>query len=116
MNATSQIQLNIFSGRPDPNWTITDTETEELISLIQNLPTTKTSQFPENLGYRGLTVKLNENGDFIKVYQGIGEYQHQGKSQFFQDNNRQLEKKLLGTGKSHLPESLYYSVLREIEK
>jgi hypothetical protein len=87
-----------------------------VISLVQNLPTTKESQFPDNLGYRGLTVKLNHNGDFIKVYQGFGEYQHQGKSQFFQDKNRQLEKKLLATGKSHLPESLYYSLLQEIEK
>jgi hypothetical protein len=116
MNATSQVELNIFSGRADPSWIITNTETVELIAKIQTLPTIKPSQFTDNLGYRGITIKLNSNGDFIKVYQGVCQYQFQGKSQFFHDENRQLEKQLLVTGKPHLPENLYNSVLQEIEK
>lgn len=116
MNETSQIELNIFSGRPDPTWTITNTEIAHLISQVQKLPATQPKEFADNLGYRGFTVRLNSNDGFIKVYQGICEYQLQGKSQFFHDEDRQLEKQLLATGKPYLLENLYNDVLQEIEK
>lgn len=50
-----QIELDIFSGRPNPTWRLDDAQTIELLALLSDLPVATQGQ-PEPLGYRGFLV------------------------------------------------------------
>jgi hypothetical protein len=53
------VRLLIFSGRPDPEWTLNDQETEQLLGLVrETLGREETNPPPRGgLGYRGFLVR-----------------------------------------------------------
>lgn len=62
---TLKVELMVFSGRPNPTFTITDeSEIQEILNLVKNLPQKKlkegeTGLPPAKLGYQGFTVTNN---------------------------------------------------------
>jgi hypothetical protein len=64
-----EIELDIFSGRPNPKWTLSETEEKILLDMIISDPTqispvhTHEEQF--GLGYRGLIVREVKTNDGI---------------------------------------------------
>lgn len=69
-----RVRLNVFSGRPDPEWTLgsqPQIELQERLArlLQQSLP--QDASIPDHLGYRGIEV-LGEGGDapLAHVYRG----------------------------------------------
>jgi hypothetical protein len=53
------VELDIFSGRPNPRWTLTASEEAELLQrlLDRSVPTTSMSITDGKLGYRGFLVR-----------------------------------------------------------
>ncbi|KYK28760.1 MAG: hypothetical protein AYK19_05555 [Theionarchaea archaeon DG-70-1] len=115
-----QVELDIFSGRPNPYWDLTPQEAAEFLNLFRTLPERKVEgHIREGLGYRGFLVR--EKGGSIEGYDEIlvsGEVvvaRWDKKLRQFTDKDRMLERWLLRTGKSRLDEDLYQHIFSEIE-
>jgi hypothetical protein len=63
-----EVELDIFSGRPNPSWVLRPEESKELIQLITALPAHqfKTSS-DDALGYRGFLVKIEPEENDIAL-------------------------------------------------
>ena len=61
-NPVIEIELEIFSGRPNPAWQLDDAEAGQLLALLDDLPEAASPQRAD-LGYRGFVVKRsNDDG------------------------------------------------------
>ena len=113
-----QVELDAFSGRPNPHWDLTSQEAKELVSRFQALPQQQgKSSVDEGLGYRGLIVtKPNENIEGyneIQISNGLVVAKQNSQSKQFTDHNRSLEKWLFQTGKGRLDEALYEQISQQ---
>jgi hypothetical protein len=55
------VELDLFSGRPNPTWELDDRRAQELQNLIEGLPPTDLPPpEPPGLGYRGFRVVLGD--------------------------------------------------------
>lgn len=114
---STQVELDIFSGREAPNWSLSAAEVKALLQMMSRLPSTAPTEFRDNLGYRGFTVKLPASlsgiTSSIKVFEGIIRYQTDNQIKFFTDSERQVERWLLLNSKPHIPLELYTILQRE---
>jgi hypothetical protein len=56
------IELDVFSGRPNPRWQLDAPTTAQLIEIQRRLePTSATTAEPPGVGYRGFRYTLDEN-------------------------------------------------------
>src|SRR5512138_2009660 len=53
----TQVTLSIFSGRPDPGWTLDQPQTDEFMRRAYALPASVTPPASSKLGYRGFHVE-----------------------------------------------------------
>lgn len=98
-SAPVSAELDVFSGRPNPIWNLSEAQCAEIEQHIDQLPETagESLQSPPGLGYRGLIIHYeNQQGvrDSIRIYRGIS----QSEQLQLQDPDRKLEKWLLNTG------------------
>jgi hypothetical protein len=95
-----QATLEIFSGRPNPMWTLTEAQTRELRNRITGL-SARLTEAPElpDLGYRGVHVAISGQQQNLELTVGRGGIvlQESGTTTNFQDAGRQLERWLLHT-------------------
>ena len=115
-NATSHVELDIFSGLPNPTWELSAIDTATLTGMIDSLQPSPPVDLPTPLGYRGFLVTLDEpeSGSIatIRAFQGIVEYRG-GETKYYADPDKQLECWLLVTARPYIDGQLYESVLRE---
>ncbi len=116
-----QVEVDMFSGRPNPHWELTVPESQEFARRFQSLSAHKGEGFVnEGLGYRGLIVR--ESGEEVEgdrdivIYQGLVVAKRQDKSQQFTDQNRALEKWLIQTGEGRLDDVLYHQISKLAEQ
>jgi hypothetical protein len=63
------VELDVFSGRPNPSWELDDRTSEELRQLQSRLTKARqTAPEPPGLGYRGF---LYGDGDRARAYRGF---------------------------------------------
>jgi hypothetical protein len=63
-----EVDLDAFSGRPNPKWTISEHEASRLLTDIASLPEAKDVPHPPDLGFRGFILR---SGDVVmRVYGG----------------------------------------------
>ena len=62
------VELDIFSGRPNPRWRLSDAEAARVRELIDALAPAPNSALPEppGLGYRGFRID-----DAVTAYHGV---------------------------------------------
>jgi len=118
---TSKVELDIFSGVPNPTWMLTFPEASDLTSRISRLdPTEEKGQRPENLGYRGFIVQTiaasSATVQTIRAYHGIVEVVDSTKTAYYLDPQRQIELWLLATAKPPLADDLTAEIVKEIMK
>ena len=118
---TSKVELDIFSGVPNPTWMLTFSEASDLTSRISRLdPTEETGQRPENLGYRGFIVQTiaasSATVQTIRAYHGNVEVVDSTKTAYYLDPQRQIELWLLATAKPPLADDLTAEIVKEIMK
>jgi len=63
------VELDIYSGRPNPRWKLDASASQELKSLLSRLGVSNSKPVePPGLGYRGFL--LADNGNTYRVYRG----------------------------------------------
>jgi hypothetical protein len=109
------VTLEVFSGRPDPNWPLTPLQQAEFERRVAGAPIAPMSAGVQNepLGYRGFRVQINRPGaqpSELKVHQG---WIRDGQTR--EDLGRALEQWLLDTGRGSIPTDLANYVGSEIQ-
>ncbi len=108
------VTLGIYSGLPDPSWSLTRSQALTLAGMLDRLEPVE-GQLPEGgLGYRGFAVELagSDVGEAVRADAGLVEVTGPGGTRLYQDPERGVERWLLETGRSILsPE-----IVREIER
>ncbi len=116
----ARVELDIFSGRPNPTWELSQEQERELRERIARLPRAQDGSFPNPLGYRGITAVLSGpggvdgGGESIRLFAGSVRHQTPGATIFLNDADRQVERWLAETGAPHLEPGVYQSVLNEL--
>ena len=64
----TDLELDMYSGRPNPVWQLTAAEVSELEARFADLRASSAST-PEHLGYRGFILRARSGQD-IRVYAG----------------------------------------------
>ena len=112
-----QIELDVFSGRPNPTWSLNDEQARECLARFKALKMSESKRVPYNgLGYRGFKVDGFQEYDEVTVGAEIVEASRGGKRYQWFDEGRNLEKYLLKTAKGHIDEDLYQIIASAIEK
>jgi hypothetical protein len=112
-----RVELDLFSGRPNPTWELSQQQGKELWERLARLPRVADATFPDHLGYRGIVAELpgpDGGNESIRIYGGAVRHQTQGATLFLNDADRQLERWLAETGAPHLEPGVYQSVLNEL--
>lgn len=78
------VELDVFSGRENPRWTLTAQETARVEELLRGLPGAPDAP-PPGLGFRGF--RLEENGQLITVASGRVRISSKESDQVYRDAN-----------------------------
>jgi hypothetical protein len=103
---TSRVTLNVFSGRPNPTWLLSEEEETELqkrLAQAQKVTDKRPSGVHGGLGYRGFSVSRGANHPYgplaLTVHQGIVD-QHIGPNAV---DSTELESWLARTTRAQIP-------------
>lgn len=115
MSACCEVELDIFSGMPNPTWTLTTAEADTFLKQVDALPPTSGKQLSGNLGYRGFIVQCTKGAEMqiIRIQTGIVHISKGATVAYALDENRQLERWLLNTARRHLKNEVFQIVERE---
>jgi hypothetical protein len=101
-----QVELDIFSGRPNPTWELTPDQSRDLARLHGSLkPASAQKTLPDGLGYRGFHLRSFQKFDETVVWTDVVQAQQRGESKQWADPGRTLEKFLLSTAGSQVDEA-----------
>lgn len=111
-----EVELDIFSGVPNPTWSLTDAEADGFTERLAVLPRTPPRQLSGKLGYRGFIVQCTGEPDawLVRLQDGIVHTSQGGRNTFADDQQRLLERWLLNTGKPHLKAELFEFAEKEL--
>lgn len=103
--------LRIFSGRPDPAWTLTLAELAQLDTLVRQLTPGECGPLPDNLGYRGVAVTLGmgDAGNLV-AYGGkvmSGDTGRDASALCLEDPDGRIEAFLISSAQPHIEPGLY---------
>jgi hypothetical protein len=112
--ASAVVTMNIYSGRPDPNWTLADGELATLLARIDAAPEASGKSAPATavLGYRGLSVTFS-GGAQVEIAAGRIEI---GGGPALRDDARALERWLVETGRERIDGKAVESALARLDK
>lgn len=102
------VELDIFSGRPNPVWSLSEKQVNEMDAIIETLPAT-TASVPTRpgLGYRGFVVTgLPEPARRLDVFEGFVAIAGGGRTEFRSDRERKLERFLLDSAGAELSDAI----------
>lgn len=104
MPARVEVELDLYSGMPNPTWTLTDAEADSLVKQLAALPRTSATDLAGNLGYRGFIVRVTQGADtqLIRIQTGTVHIAKGAMNLYALDADRALERWLLDTGKPYL--------------
>lgn len=106
-----EVELDIFSGRPNPRWELSARQAEEFVGLVRHLvEIPSVPDRPSLLGYRGLWVRIEDLGS---VFIGGGTLTRG--SSTFRDPGHRLERWILETGRERLSPALWRLVAKQLE-
>jgi hypothetical protein len=115
---TMRVELDAFSGRPNPVWDLTAAQAQELFTRLESLPKGGGGTVRDGLGYRGIIVTANAGQiagfDRIVVSYGVVLGERAGGDQSFRDANRDLERWLFHTGRGRLEAAVYSMIAQEL--
>ena len=110
-----EVELDIFSGMPNPTWSLTDEEENSFVKRLAALAASCSSELSGNLGYRGFIVQRMQgvNLQLIRIQKGAVQISDGANEVYAADKNRELERWLLNTGKPHIDDELFQIAERE---
>jgi hypothetical protein len=115
---TVDVELDIFSGNPNPTWTLSDTERAHLLGQLAGLPAASPAEFDTNLGYRGFIVRMTNATEtsVVRIQRGKVDVSAAGRELYHGDPQRGVERWLLRTGQPFLESTLYGIVEGELSR
>ena len=117
--AGAVVTLDVYSGRPNPSWPLSEALTAELRRRLDGMPASKPagSEF-DGLGYRAVSAELpaSAGAAVVTAARGVVTYEGGGERRAYADPGRQFELWLVRTGADHLPPDLLQYVEREVAK
>lgn len=101
------VELDVFSGRPNPSWVLEKEDAESVSKMLQNLPISQKSIPIGDLGYRGFILTTNEKQTF-RIYATVVYKETEPKEILLDENNveRLLLKMANEKGYGNILESL----------
>jgi hypothetical protein len=99
------IELDVFSGRPNPTWTLTPVQAQELLRVLDAIRRDGRKRLPcepPGLGYRGFHVRTAGGTHTATVFDGCAEYE----GQVFDDSGRRAERTILESMPTQLKRDL----------
>ncbi len=114
------VTLDVFSGRPNPTWSLAEGMTVEFLRRLHALDGSKSAprEF-EDLGYRAVSAEFADETKgtvVVKVSRGIVTLDRAGQRVHYLDSGRQFESWLVNTGAAHLTPDILRYVTGEIAK
>jgi hypothetical protein len=114
------VTLNVFSGKPNPTWTLADGQPVEFLRRLRELHVSKAAaREADNLGYRAVSVEFQDQTKaavMVKASRGVVTLDRSGQQSHYIDAGRQFELWLVHTGDSHLAPDILRYVTGEIAK
>lgn len=84
-----EVELDLFSGRPNPRWELNAEEAATLADRLRDLPRGLRGGEPPSLGYRGFVVHnpKRELGlpALLRIYQGVSDMAGPGSPAQYED-------------------------------
>ncbi len=104
-----EVELDIFSGMPNPSWVLTDGEADNFAKRLARLLQVSANSLSGNLGYRGFIVQTMSGNvaRLIRIQAGSVHISENATTAYASDKDRALERWLLATGKPHLKTELF---------
>src|SRR6187200_142524 len=114
-----KVELDIFSGMPNPTWVLPEAEADSFMKRLAGLAAvsgTSAGKLSGNLGYRGFIVRVTEGArtQLIRIQNGAVHISN-GATIHASDKDRELERWLLNTGRPHLKSEILEAVEREFQ-
>jgi hypothetical protein len=114
------VTLDVYSGRPNPTWSLAEGMAIEFLRRLHALDSSKAAprEF-ENLGYRAVSAEFQDDTKgtvVIKASRGIVTLDRAGQRVHYLDSGRQFESWLVNTGAAHLTADILRYVTGEIAK
>lgn len=106
------VELDIFSGRPNPTWTLPDAGATTFREKLDGLAATASGQVANNLGYRGFVVRTGD--EVVTVQRGLVQKAKGETTTYAADPNRDLERWLLESGEPSLEPDLVTTVEQQL--
>ena len=112
-----EVELDLFSGMPNPTWLLTRAEADSFMQMLAALPPAPAAELAGNLGYRGFIVRVTEGAETrtIHIQRGIVQMATGATAGYARDGERALERWLLNTGKPHLKDEILQLVEGEFQ-
>jgi len=95
-----QVELGLYSGVPDPAWTLTPVQANELAAALATLTRVSESAPSGGLGYHGFTI-VTPDGTLV-AYAGKVLSADSDPPYVLDDPNRTIERLLLATARAHV--------------
>jgi hypothetical protein len=116
------VVLDIFSGRPNPSWELSQEQSSEFLKKISKLKTKENFHADSSkyeLGYRGFIVEEEANfaqkSRRFEAYNGIINVVENNSSYALEDKGYSVERWLLQTAHNNVDDNLLNYVKQEIE-
>jgi hypothetical protein len=114
-NLTLRVDLDVYSGRPNPTWEVTPEEADRLLTALAQLPPRDSVTLPGSLGYRGLVLQ----GDAVRaagyeritVRRNLVQTEGPRGTRTFSDWEREFEGKVAETAQGRVDLSPFVDVL-----
>ena len=115
MSERVEVELDIFSGNPNPVWILSEADGVLFLKKLAMLPQASAKELHDDLGYRGFIVEVtNETeGCLVRVQNGTIQLSQNDTNVYYRDQNRHLERWLLNSGKPTLRSDLFKIVERD---
>ncbi len=115
MPGSVKVELDIFSGNPNPIWVLSDSDSAHFLDLLESLTPMPAGVISNNLGYRGFVVDVAGRYP-VRVQNGTVEITEGDDRPYRADLGRSLERWLLETGKSVIASDIYELVDEELRR
>lgn len=114
--AQVQVEVDLYSGRPNPTWTLPPEAVALLEQRLATAPRATNARMSDpGLGYRGLTVALPiSTGGVasIRIFAGLVERVTASGAVLVRDDQRALERALIATASDKIPYEVFEYINR----
>jgi|GEM_PF-850183 len=116
MSARVEVELDIFSGNPNPTWILSNREGYIFLERLAALPKFPAKELSTKLGYRGFIVQVTNGSEqsFVRLQNGTVQISQGDNNVYYSDPDLNLERWLLNSGKPYLKSDLFSIVEREL--